>query len=768
LLADGHPENEQPDTPAPVFAARALKSAIFGTPAPLDDTMFEDEDTKDAVMRAGRDTTKTQARNTSPTKPQGILLTPGTAAARRKTVSFGNEVLDNAGEKTGGVRVGSKSGIPDDCPGKFPSPWVSTTEDSARLARRTSLTRSLEKAREGKTAKAAPDSERSSFESQLPPSTSSEGIKDLPAAKPKTKDPDLPQLTTRTSSRSQQRDHDSLDDVVKAMHPHPNNDATVDLNEPYSQSGKYWKTEFEQYHEEAKAEMEKLLKYKVLAKSYARLKDDQANALSAQLKAEQHKVTKIENRVSQLSAQMASPDQDGVDKSPEMIKQLAQQIALALQYKAEVEEFRATLESSGRQSNTSNTVHRRTSSLSKKGTGVEAGANGAAEELGDVGTLLSELEQLRKSLANAVDKNTKLQEENAKLTQELLHADLRHTTHLENCDRRRESLDVQLKRKDERLQNLQKDYDTYKEITKKSRRDTEHLLKKRHDQLVELRKEIASLRGAEVTAQELQEALHMKTLVHEEVITHLQKQSEKLQESREQNMIDDQSFNNTEEGHSHSLGTSTTRSRGPPINETLSQRESQIPVLTSISRLSKAVVPSKSMRSEGAAPSRPRSSNRALSEIVNGANVDTVPPEGFGLVQRTPLPLETKPLPGQYAGAPLDSPGLEPSSPELSLPLHNSSRAIHEKNCYASPRPSMFNMPSSPPKNVFLKPTTTELNKQMSTNNLVPLVSTGSTNPDMSRVRREMPPDRMAAAKARLEEKKRLKGLTTHKESFRT
>ena len=51
----------------------------------------------------------------SPTK--GILMTPGTAAARRKTVTFGDHVVDNEEKRP------VKSGLPDDCPGKFPSPW---------------------------------------------------------------------------------------------------------------------------------------------------------------------------------------------------------------------------------------------------------------------------------------------------------------------------------------------------------------------------------------------------------------------------------------------------------------------------------------------------------------------------------------------------------------------------------------------------------------------------------------------------------------------
>jgi hypothetical protein len=126
-MSDGDEAAELPETPAPVFAARALKSAIFGAPDPQEDeTFYEGEDESEDITT--QDTAQGMSRSMSPTKPQGILLTPGTGTTRRKTVSFGNEVVDKPEhEKTRGKISAkkSKSGIPDDCPGKFPSPWVS-------------------------------------------------------------------------------------------------------------------------------------------------------------------------------------------------------------------------------------------------------------------------------------------------------------------------------------------------------------------------------------------------------------------------------------------------------------------------------------------------------------------------------------------------------------------------------------------------------------------------------------------------------------------
>ncbi|PHH83400.1 hypothetical protein CDD82_1334 [Ophiocordyceps australis] len=76
-------EFDPPDTPAPVFAARALKSAIFGTPTP---------ETQDSSSRRGREIRKSRALplqlSTPQTKSAGILVTPGTGNRQRKRVSF--------------------------------------------------------------------------------------------------------------------------------------------------------------------------------------------------------------------------------------------------------------------------------------------------------------------------------------------------------------------------------------------------------------------------------------------------------------------------------------------------------------------------------------------------------------------------------------------------------------------------------------------------------------------------------------------------------
>ncbi len=121
----------------------------------------------------------------------------------------------------------------------------------------------------------------------------------------------------------------------------PDHDITVDLNEPHSRSGKYWKAYFENYHDDAKTEMEKLVKYKQLAKSYAKQKDAEAVDLNQKLKEEQEKVKVMEQRVSELARQVtSSAKKGGGDNDSKLMDDLAKQTALTLEYKEQVKSSR--------------------------------------------------------------------------------------------------------------------------------------------------------------------------------------------------------------------------------------------------------------------------------------------------------------------------------------------------------------------------------------------------------------------------------------------
>lgn len=224
---------DPPDTPAPQFAVKAFKQALFGTPAPPERSPPKKIEKK-AKPEGPGDTNalfpqpKENAPSSSPSKqPGGILMTPGTVSKGRKTVSFGAHVVDNEG-KRGGI---GKSGIPNDCPGKFPSPWTPGTElqkvDPASDSRpRTKLTAALYNA-------------RSTGQSEQ---------------KPKAKD---------------------------------DADITIDLGTPRSESGKYWKEQYETYAERSEKEVKKLLAKQQIAKNYAKKKD--AEAIEAVTKLEEER-----------------------------------------------------------------------------------------------------------------------------------------------------------------------------------------------------------------------------------------------------------------------------------------------------------------------------------------------------------------------------------------------------------------------------------------------------------------------------------------------
>jgi hypothetical protein len=213
---------------------KAFKQAIFGTPAPPDGKASKKPDKKtklDAVNAEGtklpipRDTTPT----TSPSKkPNGILMTPRTASKEKKTVSFGAHVKDNEGKKT------SRSGIPNDCPGKFPSPWTPGTELKVEPASdsklRTKLTEALYDAR------------------------------------------------TTSQPRSGQKPK-SRDD----------SDITLDLGAPRSESGKYWKEQYESYAEKSETQMRQLVKKQQVAKNYAKKKDGEAMEAATRLAEERRR-----------------------------------------------------------------------------------------------------------------------------------------------------------------------------------------------------------------------------------------------------------------------------------------------------------------------------------------------------------------------------------------------------------------------------------------------------------------------------------------------
>lgn len=302
---------EPPETPAPVFAVRAFKQAIFGTPQPGDNSSkpshahskrtershqpssrpSHSRRGSEPVMNTLTQMTEQQEVLTSPTKPNGILMTPGTAATRRKTVSFGADTLDNEGKRP---MFASKSGLPNDFPGKYPSPWTQKTGDTGfeitdeEGRGRTPLTEQLYQVRDSSTKASTLEARREKDKRLKPipwPSTGRDGCEELDSE---------PKAKAGRKEKAQENPSKTNAD----------NDLTMDYLEPKSQSGKYWKGEYDSYVSNTKREMKKLVAKQQAAKGYARDKDAQATELMDRLRQERKNVDRLETRNAELSAQI--------------------------------------------------------------------------------------------------------------------------------------------------------------------------------------------------------------------------------------------------------------------------------------------------------------------------------------------------------------------------------------------------------------------------------------------------------------------------------
>ncbi|KAF4917228.1 hypothetical protein CGCF415_v000357 [Colletotrichum fructicola] len=442
---------EQPDTPAPVFAARALKSAIFGTPARDDD-----RDHRAAGMLRNRNVDDSETESRTPVKqPQGILLTPGTGTSRRKRVSFGHDVLDKGGLKKG------KGKDTDDKPGKFPSSFDSAGDSASK---RTKLTEAMENSRKGKALS-------SSRETQQPQQT-------RPQPQPV-------------------RNDDAEDEWEEADEDQCTHDMTIDLNEPHSRSGKYWKSEFEQYHQDAKAEMEKLLKYKQLAKSYAKLKDAEAIDLNVKLKEEQDRVAQMEQKIAEMAAQIAAKRVSGEERdNPQLMKDLAKQTAVAVEYRTQVKELAALLE--GRDDDGDpHTRRRQTASPRTQRTLMETQRElrKARSQVKENNQMKEEIEKLKSDLLFAEQRANKLAEENKRLAEQQSLPNKTKTASSAELEKL-EELREESRQKDEELRRIKADFDAYRKDAEAAQEDTRRILEKATDKINDLKKEVKTLKAA--------------------------------------------------------------------------------------------------------------------------------------------------------------------------------------------------------------------------------------------------------------------------------
>ncbi|CAM1508117.1 Fc.00g049650.m01.CDS01 [Cosmosporella sp. VM-42] len=414
---------DQPDTPAPVFAARAFKSAIFGTPA-------RPSDEPETAPTGNRANKKAEHLSRTPPKPQGILLTPGTGTSRRKRVSFGHDV-----KKTR------------DPSGRGPN-----------AQKRTRLNEALENARE-KGANA-----------------------------------ETQKAKVQTEKDASSDEWEEADDEDFCNH-----DFTVDLNEPHSESGRFWKEEFEKYHKDAQVELEKMLKYKQLAKSYAKQKDAEAIDLAEKLKEEQRKVVEMEKKIMRGASQLPSKQGRSDEASPELISTLTKQTALAVQYRTRVQELEDQLEGvlQDREDGTESNSRRRRLATSprtqKTLLETQRELRRARNQVKELGELKDQVKSLKTQLKAAEQRAAKLEIQNQTGSEAPREGTRSQELRTQLREVREES-----RRKDDELRQLKKEFADLKQETQMRDEDTKGVLERAHNKISDLKKEIRTLKSADV------------------------------------------------------------------------------------------------------------------------------------------------------------------------------------------------------------------------------------------------------------------------------
>lgn len=281
-------------------------------------------------------------------------------------------------------------------------------------------------------------------------------------------------------------------------------DITIDLNEPHSQSGRYWKEEFEKYHEDAKAEMEKLLKYKQLAKSYAKQKDAEAIELAVKLKEEQQKVIEMEKQIAEGASKIVSKRGDRPDESnSDLLATLTKQTALAVQYRTRVQELEDQLEEFLRERedepDSDGRKRRQATSPRTQKTLLETQrelrrARMQVKEVGDlreqISSLKSQLKAAEKRAAKAEANNETKNSTNEKTNNEPLREGPRAQELRAQLREARE----ENKKKDEELRKLRQEFEAYRNETQAHNADTNAVLERAHTKIAELKKEIKTLK----------------------------------------------------------------------------------------------------------------------------------------------------------------------------------------------------------------------------------------------------------------------------------
>lgn len=436
---------DAPETPAPVFAIRAFKTALFGTPAPVirnnrkqesspeckpvvSDTVAdyrEEEDMEGKRVSEPRISTATGGQATNNASPaKGILLTPGTGTSRPKRVSFGGLGQGN-GNKLG--RITGRTRLQEITLEDLPDiPQVMENQKS-------------EQAETG-TTRGQVKSEENLVEPIIDPKGKAQAI--------------LLDKKSATESKKPK--------LVKEEEL----DATIDLKNPISQSGRHWKREYTEYHEKSEDEMKRLIRKNKATRDYAMEKDQEALTLKAKLEEALLQVAGMEAKVSELAARVFKGDENGDGRTQEdLIAELASQTAKAVRYKRKADKYDLAIQE-----------HRLTNS-SHRSSGGRTEANGLSEsaavddQSAQLAALRAEVLRLNEAVERAESKAAKLEENNLTLSNSI--------SRVRGIMKKYEARNITRRQSDERArvqeQKLQSDLKQAREENRQQKSEIENL-----------------------------------------------------------------------------------------------------------------------------------------------------------------------------------------------------------------------------------------------------------------------------------------------------
>jgi hypothetical protein len=420
---------------------KAFKSALFGTPAPRDkdETLLSKQTPKSpkaglkAIAVPDEQPTAHTTLSYLDVKPssrpnfdalaspaKGILLTPGTAATRRKTVTFGNFVdleENNVAQEAKEVQDAT----------------------SAHVSSATGSPRAFQKSRRREASL-----RRSLFQPR------SDAI-----------EPNEP-LHEATSITAEPRTVPDMSVSNEGPGAGDNGNITIDLKHPLSRSGQHWKKEYQRDHEKSKREMRKLIQYSHTAKSYAHKRDAEALELGEKLRKAESKVEEMERRVSELASQLITTGSSGKDAATnqaELLNELAAHTTRALRYKEKAEKCKVAIQDHVTATAVSESIPGKDSQNPSSTSTVLEGQQGSSE---DISSLHTEISNLRRAAKRAENKVAALERENAslkhtmaKVKQKMNDYETRHAAEKERRRRKDEKHDA-------KVESLKKELAQYK------------------------------------------------------------------------------------------------------------------------------------------------------------------------------------------------------------------------------------------------------------------------------------------------------------------